>query len=95
MSISYRQALSEREFHYGQCSKEVGPRGGVKVHMVVVRRNGMTQTWKTRPTEFSIPVKHGLKNAFRIGQADAHLWHAASDCPLNQTEQALAAGGAL
>lgn len=25
-----------------------------------VRRNGQTKTWKTRPTEFSIPVKIGF-----------------------------------
>lgn len=27
----------------------------------LVRRNGQTQTWKTRPSEFRIPVKAGLK----------------------------------
>lgn len=26
-----------------------------------LRRNGKTQTWKTRPDEFRIPVKAGLK----------------------------------
>lgn len=26
-----------------------------------LRRNGRTQTWKTRPSEFRIPVKAGLK----------------------------------
>ena len=27
-----------------------------------VRRNGQTKTWKTRPTEFRIPVKMGCKS---------------------------------
>jgi hypothetical protein len=27
-----------------------------------LRRNGQTQTWKTRPSEFRIPVKAGLKS---------------------------------
>jgi hypothetical protein len=27
-----------------------------------VRRNGKTQTWKTRPTHFRIPIKFGFKN---------------------------------
>lgn len=27
-----------------------------------VRRNGATQTWKTRPGEFRIPVKAGFKS---------------------------------
>jgi hypothetical protein len=31
-----------------------------------VRRNGKTQTWKTRPSEFSIPVKAGLREHARI-----------------------------
>lgn len=26
-----------------------------------LRRNGMTKTWKTRPQEFRIPVKCGLR----------------------------------
>lgn len=31
------------------------------------RRNGATQTWKTRPGHFSIPVKAGLKACVRLG----------------------------
>lgn len=27
---------------------------------IKVRRNGKTQTWKTRPSEFRIPLKAGL-----------------------------------
>lgn len=27
-----------------------------------VRRNGQTKTWKTRPGEFQIPVKAGLRS---------------------------------
>lgn len=41
------------------------------------RRNGKTQTWKTRPGEFRIPAKHGLKDCFDITQVDVHLWNAA------------------
>lgn len=88
--ITYAQALRGREFHFGECKRTDGPRGGVTIKVTRVRRNGMTQTWKTRPTEFSIPVKHGLKNAFRITDKDADQWHTAEDCPLTQSEQALA-----
>lgn len=28
-----------------------------------LRRNGSTQLWKTRPTEFRIPVKAGLRSS--------------------------------
>ena len=31
-----------------------------------LRRNGKTQFWKTRPNEFSIPVKAGLRSTGRI-----------------------------
>ena len=41
------------------------------------RRNGKTKTWKTRPDEFSIPVKYGLKVYFNITQLDAHNWNVA------------------
>lgn len=27
----------------------------------VLRRNGQTKTWKTRPHDFHIPVKYGLR----------------------------------
>lgn len=31
-----------------------------------VRRNGRTQTWKTRPTEFRIPIKIGFRGTGAI-----------------------------
>ena len=36
----------------------------------VLRRNGATQLWKTRPTEFSIPIKAGLNSCSRLTHAD-------------------------
>jgi len=41
------------------------------------RRNGKTKTWKTRPEEFRIPVKYGLKTCFYITHLDADKWNAA------------------
>ena len=38
------------------------------------RKSGKMQTWKTRPEEFSQPVKHGLKQSFRLTQANAQDW---------------------
>lgn len=35
-----------------------------------VRRNGMTKRWITRPQEFRIPIKYGLKFCSYIGHAD-------------------------
>jgi len=39
-----------------------------------VRRNGKTQTWKTRPGDFRVPVKYGLKECLYIDQDTAHNW---------------------
>jgi len=33
-----------------------------------LRRNGKTRTWKTRPDEWAIPVKYGLKGYTTITQ---------------------------
>jgi outer membrane protein assembly factor BamB len=35
-----------------------------------VRRNGATKLWKTRPGEFRIPIKYGLKNHGEITHHD-------------------------
>ena len=32
------------------------------------RRNGATQTWKTRPDHYSIPIKLGLRTCARLNQ---------------------------
>jgi len=38
------------------------------------RRNGKTKTWKTRPNDFRIPVKYGLRDCFYITQYNCHEW---------------------
>lgn len=39
------------------------------------RVNGQCKTWVTRPEEFSLPVKYGLKECFYITQRNAHDWN--------------------
>jgi hypothetical protein len=80
--VTREQALTSREFHFGTCVCNVGPKGGKAFHQMRYRRNGATRTWKTRPNEYRLPVKHGLKTYGTISEATAHLWHAAEDCPL-------------
>lgn len=36
------------------------------------RINGKVKTWKTRPNDFTVPVKHGLKYFSYITQAEIH-----------------------
>ncbi len=38
------------------------------------RVNGKCKTWKTRPTEFQLPVKYGLKTCFYLSQDNSHHW---------------------
>jgi hypothetical protein len=91
--ITKQQALTAREFHFGECTREPnGPKGGAgKVHQVRCRRNGATKVWKTRPDDFRVGVKHGMYEYARIvhiegGESNAHQFHTADDCPLLKTE---------
>lgn len=38
------------------------------------RVNGRTQTWITRPDEWRLPMKHGLKHCFYITERSAAEW---------------------
>jgi hypothetical protein len=38
------------------------------------RVTGRVKTWRTRPDEFRIPVKHGMRNSFYITHDNAHEW---------------------
>ena len=39
-----------------------------------VRVTGKVKTWKTRPAEFKLPVKHGLYDSFYITEYNAEQW---------------------
>lgn len=41
------------------------------------RVNGKCKTWVTKPNEFRLPVKHGLKDCFYIDQNNAMDWQLA------------------
>lgn len=65
-----------------RCSKTVGPRGGVTVNVTEVRQSGSIKTWKTRPNDFHMPVKYGLRESWYVDQDNAKDFHLASECPL-------------
>ena len=68
LMLTKAQALTEDRFHEnGSCR--------------VWRRNGAAQTWKTRPHEWRIPVKHGFRDTGQIWHHDADRFHTESDCP--------------
>ena len=68
--------------HYAPvCAKHIGPRGGVKVKVERWRVNGKVKTWKTRPADFRVPVKHGLYDYGYLDHGNCKEFHLASDCP--------------
>lgn len=71
MSITKQEALTEDVFH-----EDHEPGAKRIVHW---RRNGRTQTWVTRPNEFRIPVKFGLRSYSQITEVTPGI-HAASAC---------------
>jgi hypothetical protein len=83
-NLRYGQTLHYTGKH--TCSRHVGPRGGVTEKIVNVRVSGKCQTWKTRPQEFSIPVKYGLYESSYLTHTNAADFHLEKDCPLRQSE---------
>ena len=82
--ITMEQALTAQRFHRNGCKRTVGPRGGVTTAVEEWRRNGATKTWKTRPGEFRIPVKWGMRSYDYITQREADRFHTEADCPLSR-----------
>jgi len=70
--ITKQDAITANEFHENH-----EPAG--KIYKW--RRNGATQTWKTRPGDFRLPIKFGLKSYDSITPGNAHLMHRADQCP--------------
>ena len=64
------------------CSKDVGPRGGVTFRIVNCRVSGRCKTWVSRPDDFHVPVKFGLYENRAITQDNMEEWHLAKECPL-------------
>lgn len=81
--ITLEQVLAFRggeELHAGPCTITVGPRGGETLSQERWRMNGRLKTWKTRPGEFQLPIKHGLKTCAYLTHDNAHMMHVASEC---------------
>ncbi len=80
-----------REWHAGNCKLAIGPRGGRELRIESWRRNGKTQMWKTRPYDFRIPVKFGMRSYDAITPNNALLVHSASECALSSLQAELIA----
>lgn len=72
--VTKEQATTEREFHYAPaCTPKRVERW---------RANGAIKTWRTRPGEFRLPIKFGLRSYSYITELNAHEFHVARECPL-------------
>lgn len=85
-TITKQQALTADTFHWGNCSRTIGKRGGKTESSYTARRNGRTQTWKRDPNRWRVPIKRGLYEYGDITPDRAHEWHVPEDCPLNHVE---------
>lgn len=81
--ITFEQAMTADRFH-----EDHEPAGKI----FEWRRNGATQTWKTRPGQFRIPVKYGLRSYGQIYDHDAGRFHVASNCPTRHVRVTMPAG---
>ena len=82
--ITLSQVLTAREFHYGECKRTVGPKGGETVKVERWRRNGETKVWKTRPGDFRVPIKFGLRTCSYLTPSNVDQFHVAEDCPIER-----------
>ena len=62
LSLEYRATLH----HVREKNSDGSP--------VRCRVNGKCKTWVTRPNDFQLPVKHGLRDCFYITPANAQDW---------------------
>ena len=68
--ITKDQAMSNRYFKHVSLKDSRG-------NPVKCRAAGKCQIWKTRPADFKLPVKYGLKQWFYITPENAHEWNVA------------------
>ncbi len=53
------------------------------------RANGRCKTWKTRPDDYRLPVKYGLRSCFYLTPSNADEWSTADPTDLSDASRAL------
>lgn len=66
--VTKEQAITETEFHVLEGRKNAD---GTPQRW---RANGKCKTWKTRPNDFRLPIKHGLRDHGYLDQDNAYLF---------------------
>lgn len=89
--VTKEQALAltlRDELHYGTCTVTVGPRGGSVSKTEVWRVNGAVKVWKTRPDDFSVPLKYGYNGPYSyLDQNNTAEFHLEADCQPTITQK--------
>lgn len=65
--ITKQQAMSARHFEHCTAKNSDGTPARC-------RATGRCKTWITRPDEFRLPVKHGLRDSFYLTPKNAAEW---------------------
>ena len=65
--VTLQQALTVREFFHRTLRNADGS-------ALRCRASGACKTWKTRPNEFRLPVKYGLRDSFYLTHDNAADW---------------------
>jgi len=84
--LTHAEAVNGDRFHYGECQAWHGPRGGQHREIEEWRRTGSTQVWKTRPGDFRVPVKFGMRDYGSITPSNVEEFHLDKSCPLGDIE---------
>ncbi len=86
--LTRAQAEEGQEFHWGECTRTHGPRGGVRESIERWRRTGATKLWKTRPEDFRVPVQFGMRarDHHYLTPDNVEEFHLDERCPLEDTE---------
>lgn len=77
MALSYGATI-----HRNGCNLTVGPRGGITVRIEEWRKSGQVKLWKTRPSDFRMPIKYGLYQSNYLDHNNACYFHLPENCPL-------------
>ena len=75
--------LDANEWHENGCTVSRGTSGRAAPRVIGQyrwRRNGRTQTWKTRPEDFRIPIKYGMRSYDEIAPHNVDRFHDAASC---------------
>ena len=78
--VNKAEAMANDMLHWGTCKRYHGLRGGLTFTPIVFRRTGKTKTWVTRPDNFRVPVKRGLRNSWEITHDNGHEFHTIQSC---------------